>query len=919
MGTHGAATPRSRAILPGRNVSGPAGVVLSLRWLDLGLERWPVARRLFAVIVAALLMGLVFGGLRVAAAESSASQFSRTQQLATVNADLVTLVNDLQNERAATLLLFSSSAAKQQQTLAPYDAKTDAAAAAVRAAASGLSGLPANIQADDAEVLADISSSGLQALHTTLTSATDDTGAVDSYAAAITDMITLADQVGQGVSDAALSGDVEALDELALAKEQLSQQEALLNYGFTSPDNRTVSYDAGGGTVTSPRFPTVVSGTEQALAVAYAQQYVDLGAFNQAADSVQAQNYVDLVESASSGTATGAAVQIENNVFFNTDVDYFTDNGQTDTGVLVPGSQLNPSLTDLALQPGPKGSTLLQQGLATWDTGMGDELTAMQSVEATIAGNITTRAGQLHASAQRSALTFGLITLAVLLVVLLAALAVARSLVLPLRRLRLGALDIATVQLPERVRMLSESPDAAESMEVTPIDVASGDEIGEVARAFDQVHSEAVRLAAEQALLRSSFNAMFVNLSRRSQTLIERLARMIDGLEQSEDDPDRLGSLFSMDHLITRMRRNSENTLLLAGHENPRKWSQPVPIGDIARASTSEIEQYNRVTLGVAPDVAVSGQAASDVVHLLAELIENATIYSSKDTSVRVSMQELASGGVLIEIVDEGIGISEARLSDINWRLDNPPTIDVSVSRHMGLFAVARLARRHRVRVRLRQASPKGLSALVWLPDPIIERNPVVVGSMSWSPQLVGARSGERGALAAAGAGSVGLAVGHGNGHGNGHGTANGNGNGNGNSLGGENGHLTGDDSAERRAASGWFRGGQDASEQPGPGGLTNDFAAARADPGFDGRTASGLPTRVPKANLPPGVGPGGGAPRAPRGDRGAGKGGEASLQRSPEHVRNRLAGFQRGNQRAQGQGRVGGAQAPRTGEGAER
>ncbi len=165
-------------------------------------------------------------------------------------------------------------------------------------------------------------------------------------------------------------------------------------------------------------------------------------------------------------------------------------------------------------------------------------------------------------------------------------------------------------------------------MEVAPINVTSQDEIGQVARAFDQVHSEAVRLAGEQALLRSSFNAMFVNLSRRSQSLIERLARMIDNLEQTEDDPDRLGSLFSMDHLVTRMRRNSENLLLLAGHENPRKWSEPVPLADVARAAISEIEQYNRVTLNIPPGIAVVGQAVSDVAHLLAELIENATIFS---------------------------------------------------------------------------------------------------------------------------------------------------------------------------------------------------------------------------------------------------------------------------------------------------
>ena len=255
-------------------------------------------------------------------------------------------------------------------------------------------------------------------------------------------------------------------------------------------------------------------------------------------------------------------------------------------------------------------------------------------------------------------------------------------------------------------------------MEVAPINVASQDEIGQVARAFDQVHSEAVRLAGEQALLRSSFNAMFVNLSRRSQTLIERLARMIDNLEQNEDDPDRLGSLFSMDHLVTRMRRNSENLLLLAGHENPRKWSEPVPLADVARAATSEIEQYNRVTLNIPPGISVIGQAVSDVVHLLAELIENATIFSPKDTQVQVTHAGAdAAAACSSRSVDKGIGVSEARLADMNWRLDNPPTIDVSVSRHMGLFAVARLAERHRVRVRLRPAPPQGLSALVWLPD----------------------------------------------------------------------------------------------------------------------------------------------------------------------------------------------------------
>ena len=352
-----------------------------------------------------------------------------------------------------------------------------------------------------------------------------------------------------------------------------------------------------------------------------------------------------------------------------------------------------------------------------------------------VAGNIVARSQVLQRDAEQAALFNAILTVVILLLVLIATLAVARSLVRPLRRLREGALDIATVQLPQRVRLLGESADPATSLEVAPIDVVSADEIGEVARAFDQVHAEAVRLAGNEAMLRNSFNAMFVNLSRRSQSLIERLARMIDSLEQNEADPDRLSSLFSMDHLVTRMRRNSENLLLLAGHETASNRSEPVPLADVARAATSEIEQYSRVTLKIQPGIAVIGQAVSDVVHLLAEIVENATIFSPRDTPVHVSAQELTSGGVLIEVSDSGVGVPEARLSEMNWRLDNPPVIDVSVSRHMGLFAVARLAERHGVRVRLRAGSPRGLVALVWLPDGIIERG---TGPSVWPGDRLG-------------------------------------------------------------------------------------------------------------------------------------------------------------------------------------
>ena len=293
----------------------------------------------------------------------------------------------------------------------------------------------------------------------------------------------------------------------------------------------------------------------------------------------------------------------------------------------------------------------------------------------------------------------------------------------PLARLRSGALEVAGVRLPETVRRMSESGGADTPPDIEPIDVDSTDEIGEVARAFDQVHQEAVRLAANEAALRGNVNAMFVNLSRRSQSLVERQIRLIDDLEQGEQDSERLANLFQMDHLATRMRRNSENLLVLAGHELSRRWTEPVALVDVLRAAVSEIEHYERVIPNIQPGISVRGQAVSDVVHLLSELAENATAFSAAETPVKVSGYLLSSGGALVDITDQGVGMGAEEMAHANWRLDNPPVVDVAVSRRMGLFVVARLAARHGIRVRLRPGPAGGLTALVWLPDEVITRD----------------------------------------------------------------------------------------------------------------------------------------------------------------------------------------------------
>ena len=572
----------------------------------------------------------------------------------------------LQDERDETTGVSSGG---NPGALKPWYHKTDAAAARVRGLAAGVGGsFPANIQASVSTVLSVINDLG--ELRKTAQASQDALAVIANYAAPIGDMITLNDLIAQGISDPSLVNDVRTLNSLSLAKDEAAQQRALFFHTFT---------DQFFG-----------DGEQQALTTALSEELNDTASFETTATPAEQKSFTTIV----AGPGVDLAEGIE---------DFILPDGNPLDITQVDGISLN-------------------KAPARWYSAMSDKIDKMQTVELQVARNIVARSQVLRRGAEESALFNGILTAVILFLVLIATLAVARSLVRPLRRLREGALDIATVQLPERVRQLGEDMDPAVSLDVAPIDVLSADEIGQVARAFDQVHAEAVRLAGNEAMLRSSFNAMFVNLSRRSQSLIERLARMIDSLEQNEADPDRLSNLFSMDHLVTRMRRNSENLLLLAGHETARKWSAPVPLADVVRAATSEIEQYSRVAMKIQPGISITGPAVSDVVHLLAEIVENATIFSSKDTPVHISGQEIPSGGVLIEVSDSGVGVPEARLTEMNLRLDNPPVIDVSVSRHMGLFAVARLAERHGVRVRLRARSPRGLIALVWLPDSVTER-----------------------------------------------------------------------------------------------------------------------------------------------------------------------------------------------------
>ncbi|OEJ93109.1 sensor histidine kinase [Streptomyces thermolilacinus] len=313
----------------------------------------------------------------------------------------------------------------------------------------------------------------------------------------------------------------------------------------------------------------------------------------------------------------------------------------------------------------------------------------------------------------------GIVVVALLAAFILAGL-MARQMSRSMRRLRHAALGVAEQRLPMLVDQLSRTDPGKVDTRVEPIPIDTQDEIGEVARAFDQVHREAVRLAAEQALLRGNVNAIFTNLSRRNQSLIEGQLTLITDLENNEADPDQLENLFKLDHLATRMRRNGENLLILAGEEPGRRWDQPVPLVDVMRAATSEVEQYERIELSGVPEAEIHGQAVTDLVHLLAELLENATTFSSPQTKVRVTATRLPDGRVMVEIHDKGIGLTAEDFADINHKLANPPTVDVAISQRMGLFVVGRLADRHGIRVQLRPSGEQaGTTSLVMLPDAI--------------------------------------------------------------------------------------------------------------------------------------------------------------------------------------------------------
>jgi signal transduction histidine kinase len=643
---------------------------------------------------------MILGGIRIASSVQSAVANQRVVRMVNLNGQITGLVQALQKERQDTVTFItlgsnggraaalsrSASGANARLELKVLDHGDYAASSQLAGQVKNLlgtigTGYSELAQQDASAAMAAID--GLGALRTVAArSQLPALDVIQKYNDKINTLLALDDQVAVGSGDSILAGQVRVVGLVSAMKEESSEQQALITAAQSSS---LIGLSPTGFT----------SGLQDAISESETEQQSNEAQFNAAATAGQRQL---LDGTLSAPTVAGARAQVQQAI----------------------------SLAQTA------SSGAEDPAIANASTSLDSVVSGMRLVEMQLVKSMITRSATLRNSAITGVIIWSSIVLLVLALALVSIAVVGRSMVRPLRRLRTGALDVAGLRLPQTVRQMGESDGAAVSLDVEPIDVDSLDEIGEVARAFDQVHREAIRLAANEAALRGNVNSMFVNLSRRSQSLVERLIRLIDDLEQGEQDSKRLSSLFQMDHLATRLRRNSENLLVLAGQDISRRWNRPVPLVDVLRAALSEIERYERVTLNVQQGIAVRAHAVSDVVHLTAELVENATSFSAADSPVTVAGHLLSSGGVLLEITDRGVGMDADEMAHVNWRLDNPPVVDVAVSRRMGLFVVGRLAARHGIRVRVRPEESGGLVALVWLPDEAITReNP---GSPSGMP-----------------------------------------------------------------------------------------------------------------------------------------------------------------------------------------
>ncbi|MEU8377582.1 nitrate- and nitrite sensing domain-containing protein [Streptosporangium sp. NPDC048865] len=324
-----------------------------------------------------------------------------------------------------------------------------------------------------------------------------------------------------------------------------------------------------------------------------------------------------------------------------------------------------------------------------------------------------------NAAYLRIGLTLGLGLLAII-VSIVVSYRFGRSLIAELKRLQASAVELAEERLPRLVERLRKGEDVDPATEAPELAPAKTAEVDRVVNAFSSVRRTAVEAAVGQAKLRKGVGVVFLNLAWRNQALLHRQLSLLDTMERRVEEPETLEGLFKLDHLTTRMRRHAENLIILSDAAPARRWRDPVPIFDVVRSAVLEVEDYTRVTVLPMPQAPLLvGAAVTDVIHLIAELVENATIFSPPNTMVHVRSM-VAANGFALEVEDRGLGLSQASLDELNAKLADPPEFDLADSDRLGLFVVARLAARHGIKVVLRPSPYDGTTAIVLLPQNLL-------------------------------------------------------------------------------------------------------------------------------------------------------------------------------------------------------
>jgi signal transduction histidine kinase len=628
-----------------------------------GLRHWRVQWKLVVVVVGPTLVAVVLAVSSAFSSWSSVADYGQASDLVRVNHQINTLADALQQERDVTAVYVASGRTRSGDEVVIARTQVDKAAADFRAAIDGIDVAASEGLADDVR-RADDALNGLSFVRGAVTDASLTEGAIRAtYTDTIAKLYALVvfDPAG---TNSRLAGDLRVLGDIFVIKENASQARAEL-----------------GAIVATGAFTI---GKLQDFTGVLARQRAAVEAFQTDASDEQRTLYANAVQG-------------------------------------VPVSQVQTDQTSAVEQATAERLTI---DPTTSFAAATEKLAMLRTAQTQLLDGAIAAIDGFHDDALFSAwIAIGTLALVVILAVVVST-AVARSMSRSLRRLRSSALHVAEDWLPEITQRLRlTNVEAMAEVHVARVDVDADDEIGEVARAFDSIAAACARLVRDQVELRMSMNSGFINLARRNQLCAERILRALDEWEQDELDTERLQKLFVIDHLATRMRRTDDSLMVIAGAQTITKRTGPRSLDDVVGAALSEVEHYTRVVRRVAGDgVVVVGHAVPDVVHLLSELLDNATTFSPPSTQVTVGFMRTPThpGAVVVLVRDHGVGLSRERLDELNRRITAPEAIDGSMVRSMGLIVVGRLAARHRISVKLGPTEGGGVTATVVLPQQLL-------------------------------------------------------------------------------------------------------------------------------------------------------------------------------------------------------